>query len=155
MNRAWLLALLLALGLPAQAAIETYTFDTPAQEQRYKDLIDELRCLVCQNQNLADSDAELAQDLRRKTYEMIKAGKGDGEILDYMVQRYGDFVLYRPPLKGTTLALWVGPFLILAIGVGVLMRVISRRRAETNETDDAAALSRVERLLAADKDRKE
>lgn len=154
MNRAWLLALLLALGLPAQAAIETYTFDTPAQERRYKDLIDELRCLVCQNQNLADSDAELAQDLRRKTYEMIKAGKGDGEILDYMVQRYGDFVLYRPPLKGTTLALWVGPFLILAIGVGVLMRVISRRRAETDETDDAAALTRVERLLAADKDRK-
>jgi cytochrome c-type biogenesis protein CcmH len=151
---AWLLALLLAVGPSAQPTIETYTFATPAQEQRYKDLIDELRCLVCQNQNLADSDAELAQDLRRKTYEMIKAGKGDGEILDYMVQRYGDFVLYRPPLKGTTLALWVGPFLILAIGVGVLMRVISRRRAETNETDDAAALSRVERLLAADKDRK-
>ena len=154
MTRAWLLALLLAVGPSAQATIETYTFETPAQEQRYKDLIDELRCLVCQNQNLADSDAELAQDLRRKTYEMIKAGKSDGEILDYMVQRYGDFVLYRPPLKGTTLALWVGPFLILAIGVGVLIRVITRRRNDTAETDDAAALTRVERLLAADKDRK-
>jgi cytochrome c-type biogenesis protein CcmH len=154
-NRAWLLALLLALGLPAQATIETYTFETPAQEQRYKDLIDELRCLVCQNQNLADSDAELAQDLRRKTYEMIKAGKGDGEILDFMVERYGDFVLYRPPLKAATVALWVGPFLILAVGIGVLIRVITRRRNELPETDDAAALERVERLLAADKDRKE
>lgn len=154
MTRAWLLALLLALGSPAYAAIETYTFDTPVQEQRYKDLIDELRCLVCQNQNLADSDAELAQDLRRKTYEMVRAGKGDQEILDYMVQRYGDFVLYRPPLKGTTVALWVGPFLILAIGVVVLMRVIARRRTAPPEIDDAAELARVERLLAADKDRK-
>jgi cytochrome c-type biogenesis protein CcmH len=153
-TRAWLLALLLAVGPSAQATIETYTFATPAQEQAYKHLIDELRCLVCQNQNLADSNAELAQDLRRKTYEMVKAGKGDGEILDYMVQRYGDFVLYRPPLKGTTLALWVGPFLILAIGVGVLIRVITRRRNDTAETDDAAELARVERLLAADKDRK-
>ena len=154
MTRAWLLVLLLVTGLPAQSAIETYQFDTPVQEARYKHLIDELRCLVCQNQNLADSDAELAQDLRRKTYEMLKAGKSDREILDYMVERYGDFVLYRPPLKGTTVALWVGPFLILAVGVLVLLRVISRRRTDPAETDDAAALARVERLLAADKDRK-
>jgi cytochrome c-type biogenesis protein CcmH len=153
-TRAWLLALLLAVGPSAQATIETYTFATPAQEQAYKHLIDELRCLVCQNQNLADSNAELAQDLRRKTYEMVKAGKSSEEIVDYMVQRYGDFVLYRPPLKGTTLALWVGPFLILAIGVVVLLRVITRRRNDPTETDDAAELARVERLLAADKDRK-
>ena len=153
MTRAWLLALLLGLALPAGAVIETYTFDTPAQEARYKDLIDELRCLVCQNQNLADSDAELAQDLRRKTYEMVKAGKEDGEILDYMVQRYGDFVLYRPPLKATTVALWVGPFVIFAVGIAVLIRVISRRRAET-PADDAAELARAEQLLAGDKDRK-
>jgi cytochrome c-type biogenesis protein CcmH len=154
MTRAWLLALLLGLALPAGAAIETYTFETPAQEARYKDLIDELRCLVCQNQNLADSDAELAQDLRRKTYEMVKAGKGDQEILDYMVQRYGDFVLYRPPLKGTTVALWVGPFVIFAVGIAVLIRVISRRRAEAPVKDDATELARVERLLAGDKDHK-
>jgi len=153
-TRAWLLALLLLTGLPVQAAIEAFQFETPAQEARFKHLINELRCLVCQNQNLADSDAELAQDLRRKTYEMIKAGKGDGEILDFMVERYGDFVLYRPPLKGTTIALWVGPFLILAIGVVVLLRVITRRRNDPTETDDAAELARVERLLAADKDRK-
>ena len=154
MTRAWLLALLLAAGPSAQAAIETYTFDTPAQEETYKHLVDELRCLVCQNQNLADSNADLAKDLRRKTYEMVKAGKSDDEIVGYMVQRYGDFVLYRPPLKGTTIALWAGPFLILAIGVAVLIRVIRRRRAEPTVTDDAAELARVERLLAADKDRK-
>ena len=154
MTRAWLFALLLAVGPSAQATIETYTFETPAQEQAYTHLIDELRCLVCQNQNLADSNAELAQDLRRKTYEMVKAGKSSQEIVDYMVQRYGDFVLYRPPLKGTTVALWAGPFLILAIGVAVLIRVITRRRNDTAETDDAAELARVERLLAADKDRK-
>ncbi len=154
MTRAVLLALLLTVGLPVQAAIETHSFDNPAQEARYKGLIDELRCLVCQNQNLADSNAELAQDLRRKTYEMVKAGKDDREILDYMVQRYGDFVLYRPPLKATTVALWVGPFVIFAVGVAVLIRVISRRRAETPGTDDAAELARVEKLLAGDKDRK-
>jgi cytochrome c-type biogenesis protein CcmH len=153
-TRAWLLALLLAVGPSAYAVIETYTFDTPEQERTYKHLIDELRCLVCQNQNLADSNAELAQDLRRKTYEMVKAGRSSQEIVDYMVQRYGDFVLYRPPLKGTTMALWVGPFLILAVGVTVLIRVIARRRSDTTETDDAAELARVERLLAADKDRK-
>jgi cytochrome c-type biogenesis protein CcmH len=153
-TRGWLLALLLAVGPSAYATIETYTFDTPEQERTYKHLIDELRCLVCQNQNLADSNAELAQDLRRKTYEMVKAGKSSEEIVDYMVQRYGDFVLYRPPLRGTTVALWAGPFLILAVGVAVLMRVITRRRNDTAETDDAAELARVERLLAADKDRK-
>ncbi len=153
MTRAWLLALLLIAAPPAWTAIETHSFDTPAQEARYKSLIDELRCLVCQNQNLADSNAELAQDLRRKTYEMIKAGKSDREILDYMVQRYGDFVLYRPPLKATTVALWVGPFVIFAVGVAVLIRVISRRRAET-PADDAAELARVEQLLTGDKDRK-
>ncbi len=154
MTRALILVLLLAVGPTAQATIETYTFDTPAQEQAYKHLIDELRCLVCQNQNLADSNAELAQDLRRKTYEMVKAGKSSQEVVDYMVQRYGDFVLYRPPLKGTTLALWVGPFLILAVGVAVLIRVIARRHTVAPMTDDAAELARVERLLAADKDRK-
>ena len=154
MTRAWLLALLLAVALPVLAAIETYTFDNAAQETRYKALINELRCLVCQNQNLADSNAELAQDLRRKTYEMVKAGKGDRAILDYMVQRYGDFVLYRPPLKATTVALWVGPFLIFAIGIAVLIRVISRRRTEAVGDEDAAELARVEKLLAGDKDRK-
>ena len=149
-----LLAAALAAAFSAQAAIEAYRFTEPAQEARYKSLIDELRCLVCQNQNLADSNAELAQDLRRKTYEMIVAGKSDTEILDYMVERYGDFVLYRPPLRPATVLLWVGPFVILAVGIGVLARVVARRRAEALPADDATNLARAGRLLADDKESK-
>ncbi len=153
MTRTALLAALLALTLSAHAVIEAYKFDDPAQEARYKGLIEELRCLVCQNQNLADSNAELAQDLRRKTYEMVSAGKTDKEVVDYMVQRYGDFVMYRPPLNAATLFLWVGPFVILAVGIAVLLRVVRGRRAADEVTVDAAELARVERLLAEDKDR--
>jgi cytochrome c-type biogenesis protein CcmH len=154
MRRA-LLAAVLAAAMSAQAAIEAYRFDDPALEARYKSLIDELRCLVCQNQNLADSNAELAQDLRRKTYEMLVAGRSDDEILDFMVQRYGDFVLYRPPLRPATVLLWIGPFVILAVGLGVLARVVSRRRAaEATSADGGADLARAERLLAENKDGK-
>lgn len=129
--RALLFALLL-LPLAAQAAIEVHKFDTPEQEQRYKSLIAELRCLVCQNQNLADSNADLAKDLREKTYEMVMAGKSKEEIIDWMVNRYGDFVLYRPPLQTNTLLLWGGPFAIFLVGVVVLVRFI-RRRPTTEE----------------------
>jgi cytochrome c-type biogenesis protein CcmH len=123
------------MGATALAAIETYRFDTPAQEASYKRLVAELRCLVCQNQNIADSNAELAQDLRRKTYELLKAGKTEAEISAYMVQRYGDFVLYQPPLKRQTLLLWIGPFLILALGIFILFRVILRRSRSARQAD--------------------
>ncbi|HEB96062.1 MAG TPA: cytochrome c-type biogenesis protein CcmH [Sedimenticola thiotaurini] len=129
MRYGWLLPLLL-LSVSAFARIEVHSFDSPEQEATYKELIDELRCLVCQNQNLADSNADLAKDLRRQTYEMIKGGAGKQDVIDYMVQRYGDFVLYRPPLKRSTLLLWAGPFIILGIGVLVLMQYIRRRRRE-------------------------
>ena len=110
--------LLLALWLPALAlgAIESREFDTPASEARYHALIDELRCLVCQNQNLADSNAELARDLRDKTYEMIVAGKTDEEITEFMVARYGEFVLYDPLFNLHTLLLWLAPALLAGIG---------------------------------------
>lgn len=140
-----LLILGLLLGLGLQAAIETYRFDTPAQEASYKRLIAELRCLVCQNQNIADSNAELAQDLRRKTYEMVKAGQGEQEIIAYMVQRYGDFVLYQPPMKNSTLLLWAGPFLILALGLLVLARVVRRRAPQA---DSGMGLSAEQRRRA-------
>jgi cytochrome c-type biogenesis protein CcmH len=152
-TRTALFAALFALAFSAHAVIEAYKFDDPAQEARYKVLIEELRCLVCQNQNLADSNAELAQDLRRKTYEMITAGKTEEEVVAYMVQRYGDFVMYRPPLNATTLFLWIGPFVILAVGIAVLLRVVQRRRAGDEAAVDAADIARVERLLAEDKDR--
>ncbi len=143
--------LLTLLAGPLQARFEVHQFDNPQQEARYKRLIGELRCLVCQNQNLADSNAELAQDLRQKTYEMIRAGKTDGEIIDYMVARYGEFVLYRPALNQKTLLLWVGPFLILLIGIVVLVRFILRQRVQTAavETHDheraRALLERLDR----------
>ena len=121
-------------SLPIQARVAAYEFDTPEQEAAYKEMVSELRCLVCQNQNIADSNAELAQDLKRKTYEMVMQGKDKNEIADFMVQRYGDFVLYRPPVSNTTLLLWSGPFIIFVIGIIVLIRVIkSKQRDHSNQ----------------------
>ena len=106
-------------------AIDTpMEFDDPATELRFKKLTEELRCLVCQNQSLADSHAELAQDLRNEVYRMVNAGDSNKEIIAYMVSRYGDFVLYRPPVKNTTYFLWFGPFLILLIATIIILRVI-------------------------------
>ncbi|PLX62760.1 cytochrome c-type biogenesis protein [Sedimenticola selenatireducens] len=119
MIRAWLFVLLL-IPLFSQAAIEATQFDDPEKEARYKQLVAELRCLVCQNQNLADSNAELAQDMRRKTYELVQSGASSDDVVAYMVKRYGDFVLYRPPFQLSTLLLWLGPFGILAGGVAIL-----------------------------------
>ncbi len=113
------------------AAIETYQFSNAEDEIRYQKMIAELRCLVCQNQNLADSNAELAQDLRAKTFEMINAGASNNEIAEFMVARYGDFVLYRPPLKGQTLLLWIGPFGILLIALVVFFITIRRSQSKT------------------------
>jgi cytochrome c-type biogenesis protein CcmH len=130
-----LLAALLVgfLGAPPAEAIvfETRKFETPEQEQRYRQLTAELRCLVCQNQNIADSEAELAGDLRRETHEMILAGSSDEEIVDFMVSRYGDFVLYRPPIKTTTVLLWVGPFVLGVAGLWFLFRQLAARRRQS------------------------
>jgi cytochrome c-type biogenesis protein CcmH len=138
MIRAALLALALLATPQAWAKVEVMQFETPEQEATYNKMIDELRCLVCQNQNLADSNAELAVDMRRKTHEMVMQNKSEEEIAAFMVQRYGDFVLYRPPLKSSTLLLWAGPFLILLVGVTLLIRtVLSRRDAVEPDVDEA------------------
>ena len=105
-----------------------------AVEQRLIKLSEELRCLVCQNQSLADSNAGLAQDLRREIRVMIVEGKKDKEIVDFLVQRYGDFVLYRPPVKSTTALLWFGPFVLLLIGAIALYLQLKRRRREIVDT---------------------
>lgn len=99
----------------------------PVAEKRLQELSTELRCLVCQNQTIADSNAELAQDLRREIRSMIKDGKTNPEIIDFMVVRYGDFVLYRPPVKGITLLLWGGPIALMLLGLIVLVRYLRRR----------------------------
>ena len=125
-----------SLGVaPAFAAEAKPVSDDPALELRVLRLANELRCLVCQNQTIADSNAELAVDLRNQVREQLRQGKSEEEILAYMVQRYGDFVRYRPPVKMQTLVLWIGPFLLLAGGVFALMRHLRRRR-QMPESDD-------------------
>ena len=123
----------------SHAAVEIKKFDNEQQEQRYKYIIDELRCLVCQNQNISGSNAGLAQDLRKQVHKMIMAGEDDEAIFEFMVTRYGDFVLYRPPFKASTFFLWVGPFIIFALGLFVLIRFIRQRKkitvTELNSTD--------------------
>ena len=135
-----------------EAAVEVKTFESQQQELRYKKLIEELRCLVCQNQNLAGSDAGLAQDLRKQVYKMIRAGNSDKEILDFMVTRYGDFVLYRPPFKTTTFLLWIGPFIILAIGLLVLIRFIRQRKNIVVTTLTNNDKEKLKQLLDEDKE---
>src|SRR5256885_11745865 len=102
--------------------------EDPQIEQRMKNLTEQLRWLVCQNETLADSRADLAEDLRKQIREQMKAGKSDKEILVFLTDRYGDFVLYKPPVKMTTYLLWFGPFVLLIGGTGVLYRYLSRRR---------------------------
>ena len=126
---------LVLLPLAAAANEATPTNLDPVAQKRLIDLASELRCLVCQNQTIADSNAELAVDLRREIREQIKAGKTDAEIRDFMTTRYGDFVLYRPPLKTTTVLLWFGPALLLLAGIVVLVRVMRARRRAADEAN--------------------
>lgn len=110
-------------------ATEPLVFDSPEQEERFSNLTEELRCTVCQNQNLADSDAQLAKDLRNEIYKMLMAGRTDQQIKEFMVQRYGDFVLYRPPVQGNTMVLWIMPAILLLIGsIAVFFTVRNRNR---------------------------
>lgn len=118
----------------------------PVAEKRLQALSAELRCLVCQNQSIADSNADLANDFRREIRHLIEEGRSDNEIMEFMVARYGDFVRYRPPVKGTTLLLWAGPGVLLLIGLTVLVRYLRRR----NEAISDAALT-PEELKAAEK----
>jgi len=151
----YLFVVLLVMPFTVQAnSIEVYTFDNEEQEKVYQSLIEDLRCLVCQNQNIAESNAELANDMRRKTYEMIKQGKTEKEISEFMVTRYGDFVLYRPPFKPMTWLLWFGPVIVFIIGMIFVVRFMRSQNANA-ETD---ALSEVEleriKSLHAEQDKK-
>src|SRR5215510_15251295 len=122
------LVLLCAVTPFAVAKEAQPTGDDPAVEQRLTKLGQELRCLVCQNETLADSRADLAEDLRREIREQIKAGKSDKEVIDFLTARYGQFVLYRPPVQPTTYLLWFGPFVLLLGGLLILFRYIKQRR---------------------------
>jgi len=138
---ALLALMLLAAGGVTQASDAVPTAANPALEKRVMALSEELRCLVCQNQTIAESHAGLAVDLKNQIREQMAAGKSDQAILDYMVARYGDFVLYRPPVKATTVLLWFGPFALLAGAIGFLLYNIRRRRTmllqKSNELTDS------------------
>jgi cytochrome c-type biogenesis protein CcmH len=142
--------LLLVLALPAYANEAAPAAQDPALEQRVMRLTAELRCLVCQNQSLADSHADLAIDLKNQVRSQMQAGKSDAEIREFMVARYGDFVLYRPPLKSTTALLWAGPFVLLAAGGLALGFYLRRRRERLTESElTPEQRARAEALLRA------
>jgi cytochrome c-type biogenesis protein CcmH len=141
----WLFMVILLFPSLAVAGEATPLAENPQIEARLKVLAVELRCLVCQNQTLADSNAPLAEDLRREVREMIGRNMSDKEIIDFLVTRYGDFVLYRPPLKTTTTLLWVGPFLLLIGGAIALVMALRRRQKKVADV----ALSEAERNRVA------
>lgn len=158
----FLLALLLAVSLPAQGQEQASAPDSmtkealpnaedPEIEQRMVRLAEDLRCLVCQNESLAGSHAELAEDLRREIRAQMKAGKNDKEVIAYLTERYGDFVLYRPPFKPVTYLLWLGPLLFLAIGGGAWIMTLRRRRAAAAIPQDEKKLAAAAQLLEEDK----
>ena len=145
--------LVFALGLLstvvfASATYEAAIADDPVAEKRLQALSKELRCLVCQNETIADSNAELAVDLRREIRGMIRDGLSDNEILDFMVTRYGDFVLYRPPVKGITLLLWAGPILLLLIGILAMRSYLKRRAVEVAVADKPLSADEARRAEA-------
>src|SRR2546423_7227929 len=130
------IVLIILVSLCCGAALlakEAQPAEDPKFEQRMRALTEQLRCLVCQNETLADSRADLAEDLRKEIREQMKAGKSDQEIIAFLTQRYGDFVLYKPPVKSTTYLLWFGPFVLLIAGTLVLFRFLKRRREMIQE----------------------
>ncbi|HNN09099.1 MAG TPA: cytochrome c-type biogenesis protein CcmH [Azospira sp.] len=151
-----LAALWLGFAVPGVQAKEAAPLaDDPLTEKRLLAITAELRCLVCQNQTIADSNADLANDFRREIRKLIAEGKSDQEIMDFMVARYGDFVRYRPPVKGTTILLWAGPGVLLVIGLAVLIRYLRRRNDAIADTElTADELQQANALLGDTNDKK-
>jgi len=143
------LSLCLLLSIFSSAvfsAIDSFEFETVQQEQVFHDLTKILRCPKCQNQNISDSNAELAKDLRNKTYELVKAGKTEDEVIDYMVARYGNFVRYDPPITPATIFLWLGPLLFILFGFLVLYRQAKNKSKKEDELDGNEA-ERLKKIL--------
>jgi len=140
-------AAILSVSTMLQAADVPFEFKSPEQEQRYKELTEQLRCLVCQNQSLADSHADLAQDLRNEVYRMVVQGQSDQEIIDFLVKRYGDFVLFNPPVKTGTVLLWFGPFLILFVAVLIVVRYTRKNARQASPELSNVEQQRLEALL--------
>lgn len=144
MTKYLFIAFLLLSSTVFANSIEIYKFENTEQEKVYQSLIEDLRCLVCQNQNIAESNAELAKDMRRKTYEMATQGKSKKEISVFMVERYGDFVLYQPPFEPMTWLLWFGPVIVFAIGLVIVVRYMKSQKE--NVKDVAMSDADIERI---------
>ena len=142
-----LMAIALLIANQAHARFETHDFATPQMEKDYNVLVQELRCLVCQNQNLADSNAELAQDMRLRVYKMLSEGNSKDEIVDFMVLRYGDFVMYRPPVKKSTLVLWYSPLIFFAVAAIVVVSYLRRQKKEVEDVVDEQQQKKARSLL--------
>src|SRR3990167_558507 len=125
--------ILLILMAPGFAAEDYYRFDTPKKEQQFQTLIAEFRCLVCQNQNLAESNSPLASDLREQIYQRVQQNQSNPMIVNYLVDRYGNYVLYRPPFNRYTIVLWLAPFSLLIIGFAYLLFYLNKKRRETRQ----------------------
>lgn len=136
------------LSLPASAGEATLNAEDPVIEQRLTNLAEDLRCLVCQNESLAGSQADLAKDLRREVRGLIKDGKSDQEVKDFLVSRYGDFVLYRPQIKPSTYFLWAGPFILLIVAIALLMNFLRKRNQQIKDVPlSEEERQRAEKLL--------
>jgi cytochrome c-type biogenesis protein CcmH len=148
---AFLMALLLTIS-SASFAIDDHQLADPQQQKAYELIISELRCLVCQNQTIADSNAELAGDLRRQVFEMLQQGKSKDDIVQFMTDRYGDFVLYNPPLKSKTALLWLGPIAFLIIGLAMVAWFIRRKKQAATIVIDKGKQEKIHQLLFENKE---
>ena len=132
---------------PVYSAFDDFDFSGDVTEKRFQNLVSKLRCLVCQNESLAGSQAELAKDLRREVYDLMKSGKNDSEVIDFLINRYGDFVLYQPPLRPSTWLLWIGPFVFFALVAFLLIRRLSQRSKMQEESITDTDREKVQQLL--------
>lgn len=146
-----LIAALLLFPMAAAGVIEVHEFESAEQQQRFEELTSELRCPKCQNQNIAASDAPIAQDMRERVYQRIQAGDSDQEILQAMVERFGDFVHYRPPLTGSTVLLWFGPLFLAVVGLVVILVIVRRSRRADEPALSPDERARIEALLDSER----
>lgn len=148
MRRFYFIITLLLFSLPLHSAtLAEYKFEDPQKDEEFRHLIEQMRCLVCQNESLAGSSAELAGDLRDEIYEMLQAGQGKDQIIEFMVARYGDFVLYDPPVKPSTYPLWFGPILFFILGAFLLFRIIRSKHRASEAELSAEEQQRLDKLL--------
>ncbi len=154
--RILLTTLALLMALSARAGLESFDFTGNVDVDHFRTLISEIRCLVCQNQSLADSDAELAHDLRQEVYDLVDKGQTDQEIINFLVARYGDFILYKPPVKPSTYLLWFGPFILLGLGLILILRTLGQRRKHIEPEFSEQDKARLQQILGnSDKDKQQ